>query len=93
MSTLANLATLLLVAGLSGCVSVSSQPDAAAPLKKAVDVTATAAVEFLSASKDGTMSNAWRDGDGTWHWTKVEPGIGTFECFGIPKRCDKVSGP
>lgn len=94
---LTNLATLLFVAGLSGCASMSGQPDPAAPLKKAVDVTATAAVEVLSASKGSTISNAWQDGGGTWHWTKVEQGVGTFECegrqIGIPKQCNEVSSP
>lgn len=96
-SSLGNLATLLFVAGLSGCASMSGQPDPTAPLKKAVDITATAAVEVLSASQGSTISDAWQDGGGTWHWTKVEQGVGTFECegrqVGIPKQCNKVSGP
>lgn len=92
-----DLAAILLVACLSGCVSVSGEPDQGGPLKKAVDVTAVTAVEFMSDSKDSTISNAWQDAGGTWHWTKTEQGVGTFECegsrVGVPKQCDKIGGP
>lgn len=91
-NSLAILATGMLVAGLSGCVS--GEPADGGPLKKAVDVTAVTAVEFSSG---GTIKNSWQDAGGTWHWTKIEQGVGTFECegqrVGIPKECDKISGP
>ena len=94
--SLASLASILLVAGLSACVSVSGEPAQGGPLKKVVDVTAATAVEFAT-SHDSTIDNAWQDAGGTWHWTKVEQGVGTFECegrrVGIPDQCDKFSGP
>ncbi|HEV2270198.1 MAG TPA: hypothetical protein VGR92_12115 [Steroidobacteraceae bacterium] len=59
------MATILLVAGLSGCVSASGEPAHDGPLKRAIDVTAATAVGFMSASKDSTIRNAWQDAGGT----------------------------
>ncbi len=86
------LAGVLLLAGLTGCAS--GAPDKGGPLKKTVDVIATAAVQSLS---DSNIQNAWQDGSGMWHWIKVKPGFGTYQCegrrVGVPAQCDQIGPP
>lgn len=88
----APLAGMLLVAALSGCAS--SPQDRGGPAKRAVDLIATTAVQSLS---DSNVRNAWQDGSGMWHWVKVKPGVGTFQCegprLGVPTQCDLISAP
>jgi hypothetical protein len=86
-------AGILFVACLPGCVSGGSTDGGF--LKKAANMTAVAAVEIASPSKIGTIRNAWQDGGGIWHWTRVEQGVGTFQCegseLGTPQQCEQVS--
>lgn len=90
--------SLLLTAVLPGCesVHVSGEPAHGGPLKKTVDVMAATAVGIWSTAKGGAVRNAWEDPGGTWHWTEIEHGVGTFRCegrrLGMPERCDKI-GP
>lgn len=90
---LAILASILLVACLPGCASSESADGGF--LKKATDMTAVAAVEIASPSKIGTIRNAWRDAAGMWHWTRVEQGVGTYQCegskLGTPQQCEQIS--
>jgi len=76
------------------CLAACESPDGGL-LRKAADVTAVAAIEIASPSKAGTIRNAWRDAGGIWHWTRVEQGVGTFDCegrqLGTPDQCEKVS--
>ena len=87
---LAILASSLLVTCLAACESADG-----GFLKKAADVTAVAAVEIASPSKIGTIRSAWKDAGGIWHWTRVEQGVGTFDCeghqLGVADQCEKVS--
>jgi hypothetical protein len=93
------LAGVILIASLSACQSVhlTDDPGHGGVLKKTEHVVAVAAVEVLTSSNGGSVRNAWEDGNGMWHWTRVEPGVGTFRCegaqVGIPKFCDRTSSP
>lgn len=88
----APLSGVLLVAALSGCAS--GPQDRGGPVKKTVDLIATAAVQSMTNSN---VQNAWRDADGMWHWVKVKPGFGTYQCegrrLGVPTQCDQIGPP
>ena len=79
---------------LGACLTACDSTDGGL-LKKAADVTAVAAIEIASPSKVGTIRNAWKDAGGIWHWTRVEQGVGTFDCegrdLGTPDQCEQVS--
>lgn len=96
-ASLATLAGIFLVSCLPGCASVhgSDESTDGGFLHKALHVTEVAAIEIASPFKIGTVRNAWQDGSGMWHWTKVEQGVGTFKCdgreLGTPQQCEQIS--
>lgn len=91
--------SLILLAGLTGCASFHAQgdPGKGGVLKRTEHVIATMAVGFISSSDGGSVRSAWEDGNGMWHWIRVEPGVGTFRCqgylLGVPKLCEQISSP
>lgn len=93
----AMLASILLAACLPGCenLHLSGESIDGGLMKKTTNVIAVAAIEIASPFKVGTVRSAWQDGSGMWHWTRVEQGVGTFQCegpeLGTPKQCEKVS--
>lgn len=93
------LASVILMAGLSGCASfyVSGDPGHGGVLKRTEHVVAVAAVGLVTSSDNSSVRNAWEDRNGMWHWIRVEPGVGTFRCEGylvvVPKLCEQISPP
>lgn len=91
------LAGVILISGLVDCESfhVSGDPGHGGVLKRTADVVAVAAADLMTDSNDGAVRSAWQDASGMWHWTRVEPGVGTFRCegyrLGVPKQCERTS--
>ncbi len=88
----------LIAAGLSGCaiVHLDGDPRGTPPLKQTADAAAETAVGFAtqgsSATRGGSVQDAWRDGGGSWHWTQVDQSGATLQCegpkVGMPTLCD-----